>query len=278
MLATWLETNKTSQWSEGIKFIQFMKNRAYHSGISCSPYEALFGCKAKVGLKTSLPAGTLTEIRSEEDLEAILADESDDADDGAKHRVAANGEDNGNGEDKTIGVEENEGHEEDGTEVGKTSKKIQEIRDLTKQSLIKQADRMLKHSNDRFPVANVGESVRVRIPEVDRTKADSRNIIVIIISVKDEELYKLGTKHGILNQLYARNEFTTYKETLISVNDVPTTEISLRECSRKDSNLGGQGFRHCNCSGQCNSNCCKCKKASVLCNSKFHKNLSCKNK
>ncbi|XP_072392374.1 KRAB-A domain-containing protein 2-like [Diabrotica undecimpunctata] len=140
MLATWLETNKTSHWSEGIKFIQFMKNRAYHSGISCSPYEALFGFKAKVELKTYLIAGTLTEIRSEEDLEAILADESDDADDGSKHRdnldvnsttkdsqlanveypgnansrieynacaiVAVNGEDNENGEDKTIGVEE----------------------------------------------------------------------------------------------------------------------------------------------------------------------------
>ncbi|XP_072389525.1 KRAB-A domain-containing protein 2-like [Diabrotica undecimpunctata] len=86
MLATWLETNKAIQWSEGIKFIQFMKNRAYHSGISCSTYEALSGCKAKVGLKTSLPAGTLTEIRSEEDLEAILADESDNANGGAKHR------------------------------------------------------------------------------------------------------------------------------------------------------------------------------------------------
>ncbi|XP_072380587.1 uncharacterized protein [Diabrotica undecimpunctata] len=289
MLATWLETNKMSQWSKGIKFIQFMKNRAYDSGISCSPYEALFGY-----------------------LEAILVDESDDADDGAKHRgildvnsttedsqlanvkypgnancpieynacaiVAVNGKDNDNGKDKTSGVEENEGHEEDGTEVEKTSKKIQEIRDLAKQSLIKQADRMLKHSNDRFPVANVGKSVRVQIPEVDKVKADSRNIIVIIISVEDERLYKLGTKHGILNQVYARNEFTTCKETLISVNDVPGTEISFRKYARKDSNLGGQGFRHCNCSGQCNSNRCRYKKASVLCNSKCHENLSCKNK
>ncbi|XP_072380698.1 KRAB-A domain-containing protein 2-like [Diabrotica undecimpunctata] len=135
-LATWLETNKTSQCWEGIKFIQFMKNRAYYSVISYSSYEALFGCKAKVGLKSSLTAGILTEIRSEEDLEAILADESDDADDGAKHRgnldvnsttedsqlanveypgnairpieynayaiVAVNEEDNDNGEDKTI--------------------------------------------------------------------------------------------------------------------------------------------------------------------------------
>ncbi|XP_072375773.1 KRAB-A domain-containing protein 2-like [Diabrotica undecimpunctata] len=83
MLTTWPEINKTSQWSEGIQFIKFMKNRAYHSGFSCSPYGALFGCKAKVELKKSLPACTLTEIRSEEDLEAILADKFDD---GAKHR------------------------------------------------------------------------------------------------------------------------------------------------------------------------------------------------
>lgn len=51
MLFTWLETNKTTNWSEGLKFIQFMKNRAYHSGIERTPYEAMFGCKAKVGLK-----------------------------------------------------------------------------------------------------------------------------------------------------------------------------------------------------------------------------------
>ncbi|XP_072377791.1 uncharacterized protein [Diabrotica undecimpunctata] len=179
MLATWLETNKTGQWSEGKKFIQFMKNRADHSGINVSPYEALFGCRAKVELKTSLPAGTLSEIRSEEYLEAILVDQSNDADNGAKHPgktnspiernacaiVAVNEEDN-----TSIGVEENE-RDEDGTAVDKTSK------NLTKQSLVKQADRMLKHSNARFPVAKEGQSVRVRIPEVDRAKADSRNII-----------------------------------------------------------------------------------------------------
>ncbi|XP_020298040.1 KRAB-A domain-containing protein 2-like [Pseudomyrmex gracilis] len=43
------------------------------------PYEAMFGCKAKIGLKTSLPANVLSEITSEEDLKAILEDQSDAA-------------------------------------------------------------------------------------------------------------------------------------------------------------------------------------------------------
>lgn len=47
MLCTWLESNKTTKWSEGVRFIQFMKNRAHHSGINRSPYEAMFGCKTK---------------------------------------------------------------------------------------------------------------------------------------------------------------------------------------------------------------------------------------
>ncbi|KAL4702592.1 hypothetical protein ACJJTC_016068 [Scirpophaga incertulas] len=80
MLATWLETNKTTKWAEGIKFIQFMKNKAHHSGISRSRYEAMFGCKAKVGLKTFLPAlETMSDITSEEDLEAMVKNQNGQA-------------------------------------------------------------------------------------------------------------------------------------------------------------------------------------------------------
>ncbi|XP_008181050.1 KRAB-A domain-containing protein 2-like [Acyrthosiphon pisum] len=46
MIATWLQDNNTRRWSEGLKFIQFMKNRCLHHGIKCSPYEAMFGTKA----------------------------------------------------------------------------------------------------------------------------------------------------------------------------------------------------------------------------------------
>ena len=30
MLATWLSENYSTQWSEGLRFIQFQKNRSYH--------------------------------------------------------------------------------------------------------------------------------------------------------------------------------------------------------------------------------------------------------
>lgn len=53
ILSTWMETNQLSKWSEGLKFIQAMKNRAYHEGIKCSPYEAMFGSQMKVGIATS---------------------------------------------------------------------------------------------------------------------------------------------------------------------------------------------------------------------------------
>lgn len=325
MLATWLETNKTTHWSEGLRFIQFMKNKAFHSGINTSPYEAMFGCKPKIGLKAFLPAVDISHITSEEDLERLqnpqpadidecnLVDHTTDAHSVDIHsqqikptsniypvdahsvqikfelkselEFNSNQEnsneipvDNANNEE-TFNNSENQNIDKELVSIiATTSTKIQEVRDSARESLQKQAEKMLKLSNTKFPVGKIGDSVRVRVPEVDRAKADSLNIIGVIMSVTDHNLYKLGTKYGVLNQLYSRNEFTVCKEKFVSIDDVPNTTCSLRECARKDSNLGGQGFQHCNCTGECNSNRCKCKKMHVLCNSKCHKSNSCKNK
>lgn len=73
MIATWLQDNNKRRWSEGLKFIQFMKNRCLHHGIKCSPYEAMFGTKAKVGLATSsLPKNIVSILKTEENLEEAL--------------------------------------------------------------------------------------------------------------------------------------------------------------------------------------------------------------
>ncbi|KAI5717175.1 hypothetical protein M8J77_001334 [Diaphorina citri] len=73
MLSSWMETHHSTKWSEGLRFVQFSKNRAHHTGINCSPYEAMFGVPAKVGLKTSsLPKEALDSISTEEDLEVML--------------------------------------------------------------------------------------------------------------------------------------------------------------------------------------------------------------
>ncbi|XP_023239475.1 KRAB-A domain-containing protein 2-like [Centruroides sculpturatus] len=73
MLSTWMETNQLSKWSEDLRFIQAMKNRAYHEGIKCSPYETMFGCPMIMDLAASaIPSDMIRVIRSEEDLEKLL--------------------------------------------------------------------------------------------------------------------------------------------------------------------------------------------------------------
>ena len=48
MLATWMTDNDTNQWNGGTRFVKFMKNRDFDSGIQRCPYEAMFGCSARV--------------------------------------------------------------------------------------------------------------------------------------------------------------------------------------------------------------------------------------
>lgn len=73
ILATWLADNNSRKWSEGLKFVQFMKNRSFHHGTKRSPYEAMFGTHAKVGLKsTQIPTDLNSTLKSEEDLEKAL--------------------------------------------------------------------------------------------------------------------------------------------------------------------------------------------------------------
>ena len=74
MLLTFLQTNSTTQWDDGLQFIQVMKKRAYHEGIKCSPYEAMFGKPMKAGLKTSnLPDDAIDDIFAEKELEKIIS-------------------------------------------------------------------------------------------------------------------------------------------------------------------------------------------------------------
>jgi len=73
MLITWMKTNNCKSWSEGLRFVQLMKNRAYHDGIKRSPYMAMFGTDVKIGLSSSLlPAETVEKLTTEQELEEIL--------------------------------------------------------------------------------------------------------------------------------------------------------------------------------------------------------------
>ena len=77
MLMTWLQSN--THWGDGLRFIQVMKNRAYHEGIKCSPCEAMFGQPMKAGLKTSNhPDDANDDIFTEEELEKIISGQDGD--------------------------------------------------------------------------------------------------------------------------------------------------------------------------------------------------------
>ena len=74
ILFAWMTKNGTTAWSKGLKFVQFTKNQSLHSGIKCSPYEAMFREKPRVGLSSTvpLPEATLSELETVEDLEVTI--------------------------------------------------------------------------------------------------------------------------------------------------------------------------------------------------------------
>ena len=73
ILIAWLNDNNCTDWAAGLKFVQFQKNTSFHSGIQRSPYNALFGCEPRTGLRSlKLPDEVLERIVSEEDLQNIL--------------------------------------------------------------------------------------------------------------------------------------------------------------------------------------------------------------
>ena len=79
MLIAWMSDNNTQDWSIGLRFVQNMKNSAYHSGIKRTPYKAMFGCDPKVGLTSScLPSEVIERLQTEDDLLALISEPTED--------------------------------------------------------------------------------------------------------------------------------------------------------------------------------------------------------
>lgn len=127
-----------------------------------------------------------------------------------------------------------------------------------------------------FPKPTLGQNVKIKVPDIDRSKMDPKSIAVIT-DIKDDEFYVFGTKFGKFKSLYTRNQFTFCKENFLNIEEVGTEEISVREVVKKLSLVGGQGLRKCNCSKKCTTKCL-CKSADLLCNSKCHNSQPCCNK
>ncbi|KAK9730635.1 hypothetical protein QE152_g14382 [Popillia japonica] len=119
-------------------------------------------------------------------------------------------------------------------------------RKRSRESLDKQAAKMLKLSNQKFSEVQVGTTVRVPIPDVDRARGSPRNVLAVVSDVEDG-LYKLCTTHGVLKHKFTRSEFNPCMEQFILLENLSDSaknkEISLREAAAENSILGSQGYR-----------------------------------
>ena len=141
-----------------------------------------------------------------------------------------------------------------------------------------QAKKMTKLSDKKCLSAEVGDSVKVLVPDVDRSRCDARKILGVITAIDENGSYKIGTKFGAIDTSYSRNQFSICNEPVISIDNVPNEEISLRGCARKSSLTGSQGYQRCGCKSGCARNICSCLRQTKLCTSKCHSSLTCSNK
>nr|CAI5825346.1 unnamed protein product [Callosobruchus analis] len=137
----------------------------------------------------------------------------------------------------------------------------QTIKRTPKFNLEIQAEEMKTISAGKYPNMKVGQNVRLKIPDIDRAKTDTKSIIAVVVD------------------LYTKNQFSSCSEEFVKVEEfVKHKEVSLREVVRKLSLTGGQGFKKCNCLKKCLAKKCTCKSSGLLCNSKCHNTALCCNK
>ena len=138
---------------------------------------------------------------------------------------------------------------------------------------------MTRLAREKFPQGKVGDTVNVRVWDVDRGRCDSRNNLGVIMEADlTKDLYRIGTKDGRLNSWYTRNQFSSCTEGTDNIADVPSVSIWLRKGAGKAPLFGGQRHRRRNWKTSCRSNLCSCKKSNKLCNCKCHNSLSWENK
>ena len=56
------------------------------------------------------------------------------------------------------------------------------------------------------------------------------------------DLYRIGTEDSIINSWYETNQFSICTEGTVNTADIPSVNISLRECAGKASIFGVQAY------------------------------------
>ncbi|XP_008189564.1 SCAN domain-containing protein 3-like, partial [Acyrthosiphon pisum] len=183
-------TNLCSMWPE----VKIVHGKARHSQsqgsveranqdierIKRSPYEAMFGIKMKMELANSIiPKNVLPGLQTEEDLEAALTEP-----------IFENEEVEINKDDETLANENLEIRDVENV-IPVRTQKINQHREESHIGLQKQARKMKEMSNKQMPTILIRQTVKVKIPEVDRSKVDARTLLAVVLKVVDGEFYRL---------------------------------------------------------------------------------------
>jgi hypothetical protein len=182
LLASWMKDNHSTDRLNGLRYVQFMKNRSLHLGIKQSLYKAMFGIEPRVGLATSaLPSAVIKIIHDEDELKKVI------------EQV--------NAKEQQNGTEDQEDAEET---LGGTESNISSARKEAHENLQNPAKRIKLISDATHLPVDVGGNVIIPILDMDRAKADLRNILGVVLDKNEDGLYKIRMKDGLVDKLYCR--------------------------------------------------------------------------
>jgi hypothetical protein len=71
------------------------------------------------------------------------------------------------------------------------AQKVKVLREAAREGFEEQTKKMKATSSKKKKKPTLGQNVRIKIPDIDRTKTDPRSIITVITDIKDEEFYEL---------------------------------------------------------------------------------------
>ena len=144
---------------------------------------------------------------------------------------------------------------------------IQHSRVTAKRGQDKQILRMEKQSVKKARVLDIGDNILIPIPVFDkRSPFDSPNLADVIAGISEDGYYKIGTASGTLDRRYLSTEIVFI---LLKISLACCLEIKLN-CLTSTSNLfhfSRKNRLYCSCTSGCNTNRCKCRRATNICNS-----------
>ena len=67
---------------------------------------------------------------------------------------------------------------------------------------------MINDSNKKFKQCEIGDSVTLKVPDVDKGRGNFNNVMTRVLEIEDTGMLTLGTKDGVLKGKYTREKVT----------------------------------------------------------------------